>query len=32
MKGVKKILADGMETDRIPLYTGGVHQIEVVLG
>ena len=31
-KGVKKILADGMETDRIPLYTGGVHQIEVVLG
>ena len=31
-KGVKKILADGMETDRIPPYTGGVHQIEVVLG
>ena len=31
-KGVKKILADGAETDRIPAYTGGIHEIEVVLG
>ena len=31
-KGVKKILADGKETERIPLYTGGTHMIEIVMG
>ena len=30
--GLVAALVAGMETDRIPLYTGGVHQIEVVLG
>jgi N,N'-diacetylchitobiose phosphorylase len=31
-KGVKRIRADGKDTDRIPLYTEGVHQIEVEMG
>ena len=29
---VKRILADGKETEKIPVYTDGVHEIEVILG
>ena len=31
-KGVKKILANGKETEKIPLYTGGTHMIEIEMG
>ena len=31
-KGVRKIVADGKETDRIPAFADGIHEIEVILG
>jgi len=31
-KGVKRILADGREVEQIPVFTEGVHGIEVILG
>ena len=31
-KGVKRILADGKERERIPAFRDGIHEIEVILG
>ncbi len=31
-KGVRRILADGAETDRIPVFGEGVHRVEVLMG
>ena len=31
-KGVRKIVADGKETDMIPAFADGIHEIEVILG
>ena len=31
-KGVKEIRMDGEPVDHIPVFSGGVHQIDVVMG